>query len=303
MPKTTKSESKVAPKEVKQDSKKTSHKSEEKESKPVKSTKPTHVKKTEKGGRPEKVGSDKGLNQETSKVGLNFNVKPYKAWLKTYYGQHKREVKIMNAHYVMAAMNEVLVFNLLSGSSEMIQKQKTGLLDLTLERFMMYLQRTEHLLTTFSRFHSRYEPGFDYSKQVPLDKKVFAKFVEKKCFHKNDTLNINNDTLNYVFYLVAQANINCAETAYIFSKYAKKTTVSGEGITAAASILFSGKMLSDILTKIEQIMRILKNKSKKDSDKEPNDKESDGDDDEDDDEDEDDQDEEESEEDDDEDDD
>jgi hypothetical protein len=273
MPKSTKSESKVVPKEVKKDSKKSSHKSEEKESKPTKPTKPTQVKKTEK------VGSDKGLNQETSKVGLNFNVKPYKAWLKTYYGQHKREVKIMNAHYIMAAMNEVLVFNLLSGSSEMIQKQKTGLLDLSLERFMMYLQRTEHLLTTFSRFHSRYEPGFDYSKQVPLDKKVFAKFVEKKCFHKNDTLNINNDTLNYVFYLVAQANIHCAETAYIFSKYAKKTTVSGDGITAAASVLFSGKMLADILTKIEHIMRILKNKLKKDSDKEPEDKDSDGEDD------------------------
>jgi hypothetical protein len=164
----------------------------------------------------------------------------------------------------------------------MIQKQKTGLLDLTLERFMMYLQRTDNLLTTFGRFHARYEPGFDYSKQVPIDKKVFNKFIEKKCFHKNDTLNINNDTLNYIFFLVAQTNINCAEIAYIFSKFAKKTTVTADGVMAAINVMFSGKMLVDILTKLDQIMRILKNKSKKDSDKE-NDKDSDGEDGEDDD--------------------
>jgi len=216
----------------------------------------------------EKKGSDKGLNKETISVGLMFNVKPYKTWLKTYYNNTgKNNVKIMNAHYMMASMNEILVFNLLCGASEMIQKQKTGLLDLTLERFLMYIQRTDYLLTSFSRFHSRYEPGFDYSKLIPLDKNILARFIEKRCFHKNDTLNINKDTINYISYLVAQTNVQCAEIAYVFSQFARKTTVSADGIKAATQLFFSGKVLTDIMTKHEQITRILKNKSKKDSDK------------------------------------
>lgn len=73
--------------------------------------------------------------------------------------------------------------------------------------------------------------------------------------------------MNYIFYLLAQVNINCADIAYVFSQYAKKTTISGDGIRAATQVLLSGKLLSDVMLKLESIVRILKNKSKKDSDK------------------------------------
>ena len=262
-------------KKVEEMTKKNSHKEKEKEKEKepepevkIKSKEKSKEKEPDVKSK-EKNGSDKALNKETTLVGLTFNVKPYKAWLKKHYNDKGREnVKILNAHYIMAAMNEVLVFNLVCGSSEMIQKQKTGLLDLTLERFMMYLNRTEHLLSTFNRFQSKYEPGFDYSKLISLDRKLFNKFIEKKCFHKNDALNINQSTCNYLFYLVAQVNINCAEIAWIFSQFAKKTTVTGDGIRAAIKVLFAGKLLTDIETKLEQISRTLKNKTKKDSDKE-----------------------------------
>jgi hypothetical protein len=223
-----------------------------------------------------KLDSNKVFNKETTLVGLNFNVKTYKAWLKSYYASNNRNVKILNAHYILAAVNEVLAFNLITGSSEMVQTQKTGLVDLTLERFLMYIQKSDSLLTTFSRFHNKYEANFDYSKLVPLDKKIFNKFVEKKCFHKNSNLNLSNPTMNYIFYLLAQVNINCAEIAFVFSQYAKKTTISGDGIRAAVQVLLNGKLLSDVMLKLESVVRILKNKSKKDSDKnEDKDEESD----------------------------
>jgi hypothetical protein len=252
--KSSKQQAVAVVKETKKDSHKESHK-ESHEEKP-------------KQKREEKTGSDKGLNKETLMVGLMFNVKPFKTWLKTYYKNTNRDsVKIINAHYMMAAMNEVFIFNMLTGASDMIKKQNNGLLDLSLERFLMYIQRTDHLLSTFGQFHSKYEPGFDYSKQMPLDKKIMDKFIEKKCFHKNQSLHINKDTMNYLYYLVAQINTHCAEIAFVFSQYAKKTTVSGEGIKASVEIFFSGKLLVDVMTKLEQITNILKNKSKKDSDK------------------------------------
>jgi hypothetical protein len=251
----------IAPvKETKKDShKKDSHKKDS--HKESREEKPKHK-------REEKTGSDKGMNKETLMVGLMFNVKPFKAWLKTYYKNTNRDsVKIINAHYMMAAMNEVFIFNMLTGMSEMMKKQQNGLNDISLERFLMYIQRTDHLLSTFGRFHSKYEPGFDYSKQVSIDKKIIDKFIEKKCFHKNQSIHINKDTMNYLYYLVAQINTHCAEIAFVFSQYAKKTTVTGEGIKASIEIFLSGKLLVDVMTKLEEITNILKNKSKKDSDK------------------------------------
>ena len=240
--------------------------------------KDSNKEKKDKNKKSDKTGSDKGFNKETTLVGLNFNVKTYKAWLKSYYASNNRNVKILNAHYILAAVNEVIAFNLITGSSEMVQTQKTGLVDLTLERFLMYIQKSDSLLATFSRFHNKYESGFDYSKLVPLDKKIFNKFVEKKCFHKNSNINISNSTMNYIFYLLAQVNINCAEVAFVFSQYAKKTTISGDGIRASVQVLLSGKLLSDVMLKLDSIVRILKNKSKKDSDKNDsdNEEESDG---------------------------
>ena len=275
-PKSTKSDKsstkqQTAPAPVVKETKKDSHKDSRKESHKKNSHKHDDEEEHEekpKQKREEKVGSDKGLNKETIMVGLMFNVKPFKTWLKTYYKNTNRDsVKIINAHYMMAAMNEVFIFNMLTGASDMIKKQQNGLLDLSLERFLMYIQRTEHLLSTFGQFHAKYEPGFDYSKQMPLDKKIMDKFIEKKCFHKNQSLHINKDTMNYLYYLTAQINTHCAEIAFVFSQYAKKTTVSGEGIKASIEIFFSGKLLVDIMTKLEQITNILKNKSKKDSDK------------------------------------
>jgi hypothetical protein len=263
---TKKDSHKESHKDSKKESHKDSHKESHKDSK-KESKKESHEEKP-KYKREEKIGSDKGLNKETIMVGLMFNVKPFKTWLKTYYKNTNREnQKIINAHYMMAAMNEVFIFNMLTGASDMIKKQQNGLLDLSLERFLMYIQRTDHLLATFGRFHSKYEPGFDYSKQMPLDKKIMDRFIEKKCFHKNQSLHINKDTMNYLYYLTAQINTNCAEIAVVFSHYAKKTTVTGEGIKASIEIFFSGKLLVDTITKLEQITNILKNKSKKDSDK------------------------------------
>lgn len=264
-PKLTKSQKVV---EKKESPKKDSHKEKESQKKDSHKEKESKEKSKSKNKESDnKSGSDKGFNKETTLVGLNFNVKTYKAWLKSYYASNNRNVKILNAHYILAAVNEVIAFNLITGSSEMVQTQKTGLVDLTLERFLMYIQKSDSMLATFSRFHNKYEPGFDYSKLVPLDKKIFNKFVEKKCFHKNSNINISNATMNYIFYLLAQVNINCADIAYVFSQYAKKTTISGDGIRAATQVLLSGKLLSDVMLKLESIVRILKNKSKKDSDK------------------------------------
>ena len=99
----------------------------------------------------------------------------------------------------------------------------------------------------------------DYSKQVCVDRKSFNQFIEARCFHQNKNISFNKETLNFLLYLVAQVNITLANSARVFAKFAKRSTVSAAGIISGAELLFQGKLLQDILAKVDDVQNNLKN--------------------------------------------
>jgi hypothetical protein len=201
------------------------------------------------------------------KVGLELNVNPFKKWLKTFYTHGDETKKILNAHYILTTVNEVMLFNVLTGVSDKFLKSKNGLEDLTYDRFVSHLRETDYLAASFLHDLSKYNPDFNYSKQLPVTQKDLNEFIEKRCFHNNGNVSINKETLNLVFYLLAVTNSKLASYAEIFAKFAKKTTITGVGMSAAVEVLFTGKLLKDLQKKINEVQTILKNKPKKDSDK------------------------------------
>ena len=231
------------------------------------------VKKVEKKDKKEKNDGDEDKDKEpkknkaTMKVGLELNVNPFKKWLKTFYSDGDETKKILNAHYLLATVNEVMLFNILTGVSDKFSKSKNGLEDLTYDRFVSYLRETDYTSASFSHDLTKYNPDFDYSKQLPVTQKELNEFIEKKCFHNNGNVSINKETLNLVFYLLAVTNSKLASYAEVFSRFAKKTTVTSDGMSAAVEVFFTGKLLKDLQKKIQEVQTILKNKPKKDSDK------------------------------------
>jgi len=209
------------------------------------------------------------LNKETLTVGLNFNVKKFKDWLKSHYNQvHNVEnVKVMNAHYLVATVDEVVMFNLLTAVSHLFSKEKTGLQDLTLERFRSYILTTPNFRDTFYRFLERYDDQLDYAKQLCVERTKFDDYVVTHCFHKNNNIHLNKDTRNFLCFLLVQLNINLANTAFMVSKHMKKTTVNAPMVRVGIELVFSGKLLEDVSKKVEEVETILKNKTKQDSDK------------------------------------
>ena len=214
------------------------------------------------------------LNKETLSVGLNFNVKKFKDWIKNHCNQvHNFEnMKIMNAHYMVAAVDEIVLFTILTNVSHLFSKEKTGLQDLTLERLRSFIQTTDYLNDSYGRFFSKYDYNCDYSKLLCIERSKFDEYIQKYCFHNNNTIHINKDTRNFLCFLLVQTNITLANTAFMISKYFKKSTINVPSLYTGVELFFSGKLQQDILKKLEEITTILKNKLKQDSDKAEDDK-------------------------------
>ena len=217
----------------------------------------------------------KVLNKETTKVGLNFNVKKFKDYMKTHYNQvHGNEsIKIMNAHYMLTTVNEVALFNILTSISHLFKKEKTGLQDLTLERLQTHVVTTNYLHDSFVRFLTKYDSLLDYSKQLYIDKTKFDNYIMTHCLHSNNTIHINKDSRNYICFLLVQLNSHLSSAAYYIASYGKKksftdvSTINVHHIRAAVDIYLNGKLRDDVNKKLDEISTILKNKPKQDSDK------------------------------------
>lgn len=216
------------------------------------------------------------MNHDTVKVGLNFDVKRFKNLMKTHYNQvhDQTNMKIMNAHYMLAAVNEVTLFNILTGVSHLFNKEKTGLLDLTQERLHNYILTTEYLRESFSRFLNKFDSQLDYFKLLNIDKVAkLENYITNYCFHNNQTISINKDTRNYLCFILAQINSNLSSMTYVIAKHGKKTTtVNVSQFRASVDIMFAGKLRDDINKKLDEINTILKNKPKQDSDKDSGEK-------------------------------
>jgi hypothetical protein len=227
-----------------------------------------------------KEETKKVLNKETTKVGLNFNVKKFKDFMKTHYNHvHDNDsIKIMNAHYMLTTVNEVTLFNILTSVSHLFSKEKTGLQDLTLERLQTHIVMTDYLRESFSRFLTKYDSQLDYSKQLYVERTKFDNYIMTHCLHSNNTIHINKDTRNYLCFLLVQLNSHLASAAYSIAHHSKKKAVSlisavnAQHLRASVDIYLVGKLREDVNKKLDEVSTILKNKPKQDSDKDSGEK-------------------------------
>jgi len=200
-------------------------------------------------------------------LGLEFKSKPYRKWMKEYFQRQEKSFGFKNSHYVMSVVDQILTFNLLNGMSESFKKTNHGFYDVKLEDMQNYIRLTPHLNNTFNFVVSRYDEHMDYMKQLCVDKKIFDKYITKCVFHDNFRINLNNQSMNFLTYLLVQTNTLLSNTAMHMVTFANKKSISDNAIICSLKIHFSGKILDDILKKCDSVITLLKNKDKEDSEK------------------------------------
>ena len=212
------------------------------------------------------------LNKDTVAVGLGLNVKPFRKWMKEHYERQShdksKKVGVINAHYILATVDQILIFSLLHGMSEYFQKNDSGIYVISLENMMTYVRLTPYLNNTYHYHLSKYDDTLDYQKQLCIDHKVFNNYINKYVFNDNFRMNLSKSSTNFLCYLLVHANTMLANTALIMSVFAKKSRVNNNAINAALKVHFSGKLYEDIMKKVDSVETLLKNKEKQDSEKE-----------------------------------
>ncbi len=213
--------------------------------------------------------SDKGdyANKETAFVGLEINVKPFRKWIKEHYHNQSKSVGIINAHYIMACVDQIVMFSVLNSLSDTFKKTKSGIYDIDLEKMKTHVKITPYLNNTFYMCVDKFDENLDYQKQLCIDRKSIQSYITKYVFNDNFRVDMNKDSMNFLMYLVVQSNVMLANTALIMSEFAKKSRVNSNAIIAAIKVHFSGKLLEDILKKVDSVDTLLKNKDKQDSEK------------------------------------
>ena len=98
------------------------------------------------------------LNKDTCAVGLEINVKPFRKWMKEHYARQSKKVGVINAHYIMATVDQILTFSLLHGMGKYFKKNNdTGIYDISLDDMMTYVRLTPYLNNTFHYHLSKYD--------------------------------------------------------------------------------------------------------------------------------------------------
>ena len=214
-------------------------------------------------------GTDKGkhANKETAFVGLEINVKPYRKWMKEHYERQSKTVSVVNAHYILASVNQVLFYSVINAASEHFKKNNLGFYDISVEALKNIIKLTPSLNNTFGLFVDKYDDKLDYQKQLCIDKRALNEYLNKYTFHDNFRVNLNKDAHNFLCYLAVQANIALANTALIMSEYAKKSRVNSNSLIASIKVHFNGKFYEDVMKKVDSVNTLLQNKTKQDSDK------------------------------------
>lgn len=212
------------------------------------------------------------LNKDTVAVGLELNVKPFRKWMKEHYERQSddksKKVGVINAHYILATVDQILIFSLLHGMSEYFQKNESGIYVISIENMMTYVRITPYLNNTYHYHLSKYDDTLDYQKQLCIERKAFNNYINKYVFNDNFRMNLSKSSTNFLCYLLVQANTMLANTALIMSVFAKKSRVNNNAINAALKVHFSGKLYEDIMKKVDSVETLLKNKEKQDSEKE-----------------------------------
>jgi hypothetical protein len=225
---------------------------------------------TENKSKMDKIkDTDKGdhANKETAFVGLEINVKPFRKWMKEHYSRQSKNVGVVNAHYILTVVDQIFIFSFLHSLSDSFKKNKMGMYDVTLENMKAHIKITPYLNNTFGLYVDKYDENMDYQKQLCIDKKSLSEYINKYVFNDNFRMNMSKDSMNFLIYLVVQANVMLSNSALVMTEFAKKSRVNGDSLISSIKIHFSGKLYEDIMKKVDSVNTLLKNKEKQDSDK------------------------------------
>jgi hypothetical protein len=208
------------------------------------------------------------INEATRVSGLNFNVKTTHKWLSKHYSNHYNKeynetTKIINAHFALTGIEEVLCHSIVSYVCQKACKNKGGIYTITEEQMLDSIKMSPEYDYLFGRVINKYDTNINYINELMLKEESVETLIKLACSQGgNSSTNFEYGAYNLLMYLLLQNRILLANTAYQMMMYGKKSSVDFRAITLSVNIFYKDKsvLYNDITKKLEEISRLLKNR-------------------------------------------
>ena len=246
--------------------------------KPKKPSKPNKFAGIERGDCP---------NIATAAAKLHLNVKTCQKWMVEYLSRYTitkknpdddNRVKILGAHFVLTAADEVICSKLATLGFARSKKGEAGLNTITEDNLIDSVRLDKEFNYTFGKYLDAYSTGDNYGAQLGMSKETIVKFLESFAFNGgNNNVHLDNSAYNFLMYILLKNRIQMTDAAYHVITYANKTSVNDKSMLHVTRMLFVGSLGKTICQKIEDVSLIMKQltpeNKEKDDDDEHNEKE------------------------------
>ena len=208
-------------------------------------------------------------NLLSEKFKLKFNAHTIKKWLKMRYNNDRyiqiseQKPLIYNAHIMLSALLQIIIKSILNNISCKLVKTKSGMFDINRTDIENCIRYNDDYYLLYNDL-LKYDNKMDYSYNLCVNKKRLEEIIDAELFM--DTIKINSDSLNYLYYIITQTAGLIADIAFVCK--GDKKSVSHRNIFSAVQILFRNDLLQSMKLKYNDIVEVLnQNKIKKENDK------------------------------------
>jgi len=241
----------------------------DKKEKTEKKTKKTEGSTKSKPGRLDGVQKGDAPNKYTAFIKGNFNVSTAKKSLMSYIKDNlNSDLGIINAQYVYSAIAEFISKYVVNASGKYNGRveEKADLVVVKLENVQRAVRESKDFGSDIHTLNDSFSHGtMDYAEGFFATKKGLREFLETKVF-ANSNINIPNETLNYVAYIVKHILAMLTKTACIMADCGNKKKVMIKHFKYACKVHFTGELLNLLMQRVEEIDSMFANK--KDGDQE-----------------------------------
>lgn len=224
---------------------------------------------------------ERGVNKETKRANLSFNVNKTHKWVKDFFGKCDKlpkrvkgtddevleTVKHPNAKFIITVIDQIICLDFVDEALKTAPKGKAELYLVNDENLQNIVKMNDDYKYTFSSMISGYDCKQTYAKLINLNENDVKKYIASHALGGGlSTVNVDNSGLNFLAYVLANIRSRVCSMGYTISKYAKKTTVSPKTLICASNAFFKGELLKKILTKMEEVDKLVRDSVKTKSD-------------------------------------
>lgn len=239
----------------------------------------------DKKSKSKKNASKKGkpvTNMCTLRINGTFNVNDAKREIKSFINAFDKDkdsnYKCSGGGEAYSSIAEILAIKLIRDSAEFNQKSatKADLYEFSYDNIQRGIRKTREYPASIREVSENYDPhSMNFSKCFYVKSDVMRPFLESKALANTTNILIDENTLNFIFYMLSNVMTTITRKAFLFCECEKHKTVTVKHFRYACDDMFTGELHKNVVHRLDEISSIVKKSDGNDDKEDKNDEDND----------------------------